>query len=656
MEKKYNLNNGVVPIVNKLLNISSSKNKKNKILKGSGVTKTKSEVSNNSKNSNNNKETENLILKLDTENYLKNKVKVKKRYLLWGLGIEHEMQIFHLGKKKKLKKNDKDTSEKYENANIIFDSQEATCLITDDDDDSGACKKKVSRNIDMLKISKSIPKKIILNNKRLTNEEFNFLNSLDWELSGRQDSTCKGSKQIVKRTPILMPELVTSDFQNRTINSIVNESILQEETFIKCMMKNIFVKEKVRKYGPLVTHLCGSLDNINVPEKPTFINSNYELSKAKYKDYVGSYHVTITLPHYSDIETKDFVKMHQNMANQIQWLEPLLLTSFFSPDPSAVGIGPKKGIEGSFRIMATGWGNMAGSDVRKFGNVGITRGASIKTNWRKGFKLKGTEKLDICVKSSLPQYKKSVDILTSDFRTFNLEEDDDICDTEKYENDSDCPKIDGAPMEPPFGVEIRIFDHFPSKYLIDLMKIIVLIAANSMRYPPKSYVYKNKIWIKTIQDIMTHGWNTQLKYSYIVLLRRELGLKIVLKDNNFIAYNVFKLIVKELYDLNHEHEIIRLMDETAHIEPKLPEINKLCWNLSFNQKYYKKIIKDIKKNRDKLKLNKKNFTLNEFKKLINRSNYTWKHQMTDLLYALQSKNKVELAVENGFIKKIKLLF
>ena len=35
------------------------------------------------------------------------------------------------------------------------------------------------------------------------------------------------------------------------------------------------------------------------------------------------------------------------------------------------------------------------------------------------------------------------------------------------------------------------------------------------------------------------------------------------------------------------------------------EINKLCWNLSFNQKYYQKIIKDIKKNRDKLKLNKK---------------------------------------------------
>ena len=69
---------------------------------------------------------------------------------------------------------------------------------------------------------------------------------------------------------------------------------------------------------------------------------------------------------------------------------------------------------------------------------------------------------------------------------------------------------------------------------------------------------------------MTYGWNTQLKYSYIVLLRRELGLKIVLKDNNFIAYDVFKIIVKELYDLNHEHEIIRLMDETAHIEPKLP--------------------------------------------------------------------------------------
>ena len=54
-------------------------------------------------------------------------------------------------------------------------------------------------------------------------------------------------------------------------------------------------------------------------------------------------------------------------------------------------------------------------------------------------------------------------------------------------------------MAPPYGMEIRIFDHFPSKYLLDLMKILILISANSVRHAPESYVYENKAWIENFK-------------------------------------------------------------------------------------------------------------------------------------------------------------
>ena len=573
---------------------------------------------------------------------------MKDRRIFWGLGIEHEMQIFHQGKDVNNKKN-------FDNANIIFDSQEATCLITDDLDAQGACRKKISPDINMLEIKKMIPKSSILGNKnKLTKNEKEFLESIDWELTGRNAKNCKNGSVIIKRTPVLMPELVTSNFKNRSINSIVEESIKQEETFLNCMMKNMLVREKVKQYGTLTTHLCGSLDDIKVPIRPTILDKKYKFETVKYKDYVGSYHVTITLPHLENIETVKFIKMHHDLANQIQWVEPLLLTSFFSPDGSSVGKGPDKGIQGSFRIMVAGWGNMAGSNIRKFGTEGIGRGTDIKNYWRKDLKLKGTKKINECVKTSPPQYKKAISILTSDFRTFNLEKNMKKC--RKLYNPSDCPRIDGGKMEPPFGMEIRIFDHFPSEYLIDLMKIIILLAANSDRHPASTYVYKNPIWIKAIQDIMAYGWNTVLQYSYVVLLRKELGLDLKLKNNDLMAFNLFKTMVDELYAKNKNHRLIYIMDETPHIKPRIPEINRLCWELSFNKKFLKKIINDIKENREKLNITKTNLTLFEFKKLVNGSNSIWRHQMTDLLFALQSKHKVNLKLNNARIEKIKLLF
>lgn len=596
--------------------------------------------------------------------YLK-KIDITDKSLLWGLGIEHEMQIFHQGKNV--------SSDNFENANIIFDSQESTCFISGDDHPQGACCKKVPGYCyyHQGKIrNKEIKKK--LNNKRnkLTADEKEFLLALDWELTGRQAKGCIKDSTIVARTPVLMPELVTGKFRNRTINSIVNESILQEETYLKCQMKNPFTREKVKQYGPLVTHLCGTLDNIKVPKRPTIYNKNYEFETVEYKDYVGSYHVTLTLPHNKDITKKEFVELHRDCANQLQWLEPLIVAAFFSPDPESVGDGldKLKGSQGSFRVMSVGWGNLAGSDVRKFGSEGIGRGTNQVIKWRRGLKFKGTERLDECVKSAKPQYKKAVSILTSDFRTFNFEPDYDKC--KRLYTPYDCPKIDGGIMEPPFGMEIRIFDHFPSSYLLDLMKIIALVANNCDRHPPRKYVYSNKAWIEGIRGIMKEGWNYKIKQDYLKELRTQLGLKININEKpwngNMTSTEVFKCIISELHELNKDGIIVSLMDETPEVAPKIPAINRMCYELSFNQKFFKLVMRQLR-NAKLAHINegRKTVSTMRFKKmlfgkigdkvsLLKRG--AWQHQFDDLCYALESKGKVELIMDKGNIKKVKLMF
>ena len=87
--------------------------------------------------------------------------------------------------------------------------------------------------------------------------------------------------------------------------------------------------------------------------------NEYMFYSQKYLDYVGSYHFTFTLPCPQDISDKEFVKIHQNFANQFQWIEPILIASLFSGDPRTITQEDfDKKIRGSFRILATGWGNL----------------------------------------------------------------------------------------------------------------------------------------------------------------------------------------------------------------------------------------------------------------------------------------------------------
>ena len=191
--------------------------------------------------------------------------------------------------------------------------------------------------------------------------------------------------------PVKMPEFITnkpfcSISNKRNIINMTREIIEDKEKFYELLKLDNRVKKLIKKYGELIEYPFGMTRYLKY--SITNNKDTYKFEKNKYgkdilvPEYNGSYHVTFTLPHKKNISNKKFIEIHQNFCNQLQWLEPLMLSLYFTGDEYAPG-ELKKRVRGSFRVMIIGWGNFAGSDIRLF-SKGIGRYAKTKTYWREG--------------------------------------------------------------------------------------------------------------------------------------------------------------------------------------------------------------------------------------------------------------------------------
>ena len=267
----------------------------------------------------------------DRRTFLKD-IDVSSRPMNWGMGLEHEVQFFHINKSET---GGADLSK----SNIIFDSQESTCFLTRDTSKKGVCckvREKCYHN------EKSTKKHYDNYKNKLSTSELKFLEGIPWELSGRQQKGCTPNKVLLKRIPILMPEFVTSNHRNRSIESLWEELMFQEQKFIELQMKNPHTQEKVKKYGEIRQLPYGTISNVKVPIRPTIGKPVYKYEDENYIDYLGSYHITLTLPCHEDISDKDFVELHRNFGKQIQMIEPLLIASFFSQTLNQWVMGERK--------------------------------------------------------------------------------------------------------------------------------------------------------------------------------------------------------------------------------------------------------------------------------------------------------------------------
>jgi hypothetical protein len=537
-----------------------------------------------------------------------NKMSIRDKKLLkyrWGVGIEHEMQLFH-NPYMKMDISKSLASKKIDDSHIIFDSLRPT--------------------IKLLKNPKEY--------SQLTSTDHAFLDSVPFEPSGRK---CSG-EYVLEKVPVGMPEFITTnpfsslDHNPKQIEDYCDEIIGQERKFIQLMMLDDLVVKQVNKYGTLASYPFGMSNYIKVPTESSRLTDTYRYKKKLYEDYTGSYHITLTLPYDKTRSEekqykKEFIKNHQQFANQFQWLEPLLLVGFFSSDQKSMGTADAR-IRGSFRLMRTGWGNLATSDVRKF-KTGIGRYANIKAHWRKGLEFKDLDKLKYCNKVSIPE-PGAVSALGANFRTFGSTDP-----LRPWHRES------GIGMTVPNGIEIRIFDHFPQTYIKDLCRIIIYIAENSRVHTTNRYVYKNTSWIKATQEVMKQGWKAILPIGYVKELRKNLGLKINTKSLR--ACDILNVVNIELFKKNRNGDYAYLMTRNRYKinnPPNIPNINRNSWEYGF-------LIKLIN---TKTSLNKKFFKLLKelplkttitpviFSELFYKSfdKALWKNNIEDIMYFLQT--------------------
>ena len=576
------------------------------------------------------------ISKYYDKNMFPNEVETKTRHFNWGIGLEHEMQLFHISKSKDV--------EDVSRSNILFDSQESTCFLLKDKSKEGPCCKLMTRNGSTCYNNNPKTKKLFKAGVKISEKVKEWLKTIPWELSGRQSKGCTPDTTLLKRVPTLMPEFVTTSHKNRSMESLCNELLFLENKFIELQMKNPHTKQKVKRYGQIRQLPYGAISKIRIPNKHTIGNEKYDFIKEDYIDYLGSYHVTITLPCPEDITDKEFIENHQNFANQLQWIEPLLISAFFSADPRSVADSGKK-TEGSFRIMYTGWGNIAGADLRKIGK-GLGRYGNIESHWRKTLNFEDSKKLHKCNNEVQIDEPGAIGILGSDFRTFGFDH------TDKCPG-KECPKVSGSPIVYPNGIEIRIFDHFNSSHLIDLLRIIVYIAENSRNHKCNNYVYNNKSWKNAMRLVMKEGWNAVMEKSYIEELRINLGLELDFGRKK--AFGTLVNLTKELFDKNHNGMYSKLLLEKKYeLCPRIPEINRFSWQISFNKLYGEEMTDFIKDNFKK----GNTITIKKFKSIFYKSlKKIWEEDIEDLLYALEAKPNflLKTITDKGHISKIKIL-
>lgn len=378
-------------------------------------------------------------------------------------------------------------------------------------------------------------------------------------------------RPLMRASDVLWYAIRIADLQETTIRDL-NQFYNEEKLWKK--KKKFF---SIIPYPFAMTNQMLNADIVLKDRKPETPKTNY----------TGSYHITLTLPFsYSRTSLQAYLETYKRYISQFQWIEPLILAMYSTLDMRGVG-NNKNYPRASYRIMLIGWGNPGGSDVRKF-DEGLTRKVNTELYWREGLDFIGQSKVrKACAdpkKRYAPTYVdpfRNVYDMGSDFRTpttldvpkkyLDQLSPEDRAETEKMLKEEKWKfvgKILRLPLNviwgdrdlPPsklFGVEMRILDYFPARYMPSLLRVLIFIAENSRRTPNKLFVYEDKDWIGAMHAVMKKGWRAELPLGYINKLEKVLDLRFPSKPR--MAEVFWTVFLRTLYRRNHDGFFVREM-------------------------------------------------------------------------------------------------
>jgi hypothetical protein len=376
-------------------------------------------------------------------------------------------------------------------------------------------------------------------------------------------------------------------------------------------------------------------------------------------NYTGSYHLTLTLPFYSlSYDIDQYYEQYKRYINQFQWIEPLIIALYTTTDMR--GIGSKTVYSrASYRILLSGWGQPGGSDVRKF-EEGLTRKVNIPLYWREGMNYPGME--DVKKYCANPDRKYDIEHVDPDRNIYDMGGDFRTPSGEHGESWKVRDRLKGKY----FGVEMRILDVFPPKYIASFLRIVAFLVENSRESKNKIYVYEDKDWIDAMQSVFKSGWRAELPKKYIDKLEIALNLKFPEKPKMLDAF--WTIFLKVLYEKNHKGFFVAqllsnmMKDDfskniSSNIQPPLekrnPNRESVDFGILLKLNNSIKIRNILQKTFQLLPINSK-ITLDKLEKHYHKTmDSDWKNNMIDLVYFFEYRDGLSIIPNNdGFIKYI----
>ena len=255
--------------------------------------------------------------------------------------------------------------------------------------------------------------------------------------------------------------------------------ILQKQNFAEAMKNNQMIKDYVVTLNKLINNK-ESIKTlpINIGEK------------------IGHDDIWKQIKELTEIMLGDFQNIHKLLGIYLQYLSPILLTNYSTPDGASFKDN-NMFTEMSFRLISSKYSYINSSDIKE-----------------KGFPVRRVStKSDFKIADIYKQLK---------YRTFDK--------SDKYEFGHDFRK---DPVKGIFGFEFRILDLFPTKYMKEVLTFIYCLADHIKNtnndYKNKISTiknpYNNKVIVNMIKKLFLEGWNTLITKDYYDIVSKELDLK-----------------------------------------------------------------------------------------------------------------------------------
>jgi hypothetical protein len=328
-------------------------------------------------------------------------------------------------------------------------------------------------------------------------------------------------------------EITTQAYYRATVEDVVAELIHRKKTWIQAL------NNALSQLGDDTKHLCFQQQIVWMRKNYGFaVFATNPQNVAIFNN--GTYHINLTAPTRLDknceIEDRDaFVRIHRNAARLFQWISPLLVARFGSPDPLAC-MGTRQSHRfpaGSQRIAASRYIGLGTYDTRimETGKL-VTRETGLvdKKWWDSMYRSPN------CAYAALE--KIGFDINFQKFRNH--------------------------------GLELRIFDWFPVSLLPDLVRLLVWMLSRAVEMRDVPCPQESAQWNAVTERAVWHGTDALVTAAELDAFRHTLDIPSLYPDasGTLGIVSAYERLFAGWADRYDESELTRKMTRKRLFRPQ----------------------------------------------------------------------------------------